>query len=69
MDLVLVYGCMIRPLLKVQMKAAEKLKNTALNIQRLDTAKNLVVENKKLQVFYNTVDFVICYQNDYHTSD
>jgi uncharacterized alkaline shock family protein YloU/adenylate kinase family enzyme len=51
MDLVLVYGCMIRPLLKeVQMKAAEEVeKLTALNIQRLDiTAKSLVVENKKI---------------------
>lgn len=50
MDLVLVYGCLIRPLLKeVQMKVAEEVeKLTALNIQRLDiTAKSLVVDYKK----------------------
>lgn len=50
MDLVLVYGCLIRPLLKeVQLKVAEEVeKLTALNIQRLDiTAKSLVVDYKK----------------------
>ena len=50
MDLVLVYGCLIRPLLKeVQSKVAEEVeKLTALNIQRLDiTAKSLVVDYKK----------------------
>ncbi len=51
MDLVLVYGCLIRPLLKeVQIKAAEEVeKLTALNIQKLDvTAKSLVVDYKKI---------------------
>ena len=50
MDLVLFYGCLIRPLLKeVQSKVAEEVeKLTALNIQRLDiTAKSLVVDYKK----------------------
>jgi len=51
MDLVLVYGCLIRPLLKdVQAKVAEEVeKLTALNIKRLDiTAKSLVVDYKKI---------------------
>ncbi|WP_010681033.1 Asp23/Gls24 family envelope stress response protein [Acetivibrio cellulolyticus] len=51
MDLVLVYGCLIRPLLKeVQSKVAEEVERlTALNIQRLDiTAKSLVVDYKKI---------------------
>lgn len=50
MDLVLVYGCLIRPLLKdVQIKVAEEVeKLTALNIKRLDiTAKSLVIDYKK----------------------
>ncbi len=50
MDLVLVYGCLIRPLLKdVQAKVAEEVeKLTALNIKRLDiTAKSLIVDYKK----------------------
>lgn len=50
MDLILVYGCLIRQLLKeVQLKVAEEVeKLTALNIQRLDiTAKSLVVDYKK----------------------
>jgi len=51
MDLVLVYGYLIRPLLKeVQQKAAEEVERlTALNIQRFDvTAKSLVVDQKKI---------------------
>ena len=50
MDLILLYGCLIRPLLKeVQSRVAEEVERlTALNIQRLDlTAKSLVVDYKK----------------------
>lgn len=50
MDLVLIYGCLIRPLLQdVQTKVAEEVeKLTALNIKRVDiTAKSLVVDYKK----------------------
>lgn len=50
MDLVLVYGYLIRPLLKeVQTKVKSEVENlTASNIQTINlTAKNLVLENKK----------------------
>ncbi len=50
MDLVLIYGYMIKPLLReVQEKVSEQIKHlTALNIQRMNVvAKSLVVENKK----------------------
>ena len=50
MDLVLIYGRMIKPLLReVQEKVSEQIKHlTALNIQRLDVvAKSLVMDPKK----------------------
>lgn len=50
MDLILIYGYMIKPLLReVQEKVSERIKHlTALNIQRMNVvAKSLVVENKK----------------------
>ncbi len=50
MDLILIYGYMIKPLLReIQEKVSEQIKHlTALNIQRMNVvAKSLVVENKK----------------------
>lgn len=50
MDLVLVYGVMIKPLLReVQEKVSEQIKHlTALNIRRMNVvAKSLVMEGKK----------------------
>jgi uncharacterized alkaline shock family protein YloU len=50
MDLVLIYGYMLKPLLReIQEKVSEQIKHlTALNIQRMNVvAKSLVVEGKK----------------------